>query len=243
MLRYKCCIQYDGSAYFGWQKQKKQISVQEEIENTLSQLFNKKVDIVGCGRTDTGVHANFYVLHFDLEKIYDENELLYKLNKMLTKNIAVLSMEKVDSNFHARFSAKKRTYRYFIHTFKNPFLSAYSLLFTSQLNLELMNECAEILLGTHDFTSFSKAHTDVKTNICTVFSASWKKEKDKIYFEISADRFLRNMVRAIVGTLIDVGLEKLNKEDFLQIILEKNRNKAKKSVAAHGLFLWNVEYE
>lgn len=242
-FRYALELAYRGTNYHGWQIQPNAASVQEEVERRLTQLMgNNPVSVVGCGRTDTGVHASYYVLHVDLDKCLDTNQLVYKLNKMLPDDIAVFSAQPVSSEFHARFSAVSRTYHYFVHRKKDAFLlDSYYL--AAEIDFQAMNEAADVLFGTRDFTSFSKLHTDVKTNICTVSEAKWNQfSADSWYFEITADRFLRNMVRAVVGTLLDVGFGNLNKEDLLQIIASKDRGEAKLSVPAKGLFLVDIQY-
>lgn len=244
MHRYFFEIAYNGSSFHGWQRQPNAISVQEVIEDAFSKLHSgKEVPIVGCGRTDAGVHAKKYFFHVELPEIANIEHLIFKLNRMLPKDIAVYNIYSVKADLHARFDAKKRTYRYFIHQQKNPFKDALSLYYSTELNFEAMNSAAELLLGTKDFGSFSKLHTDVKTNICTVSHASWFVLENEAYFEISADRFLRNMVRAIVGTLMDVGLGKLTNEDVLSILAAKDRQEASLSMPAHGLYLWDVEYD
>lgn len=244
MQRYAFQIQYHGGNYVGWQIQPNGISVQERIEDTLNKLYNSsEISIVGCGRTDAGVHAHDYYFHVDLEDKYDLETLHFKVNRMLPVDINVLSVQVVANDFHARFDAKERVYCYFIHTEKNPFKNEISLFQHSDLDLDKMNEACKYLLGKQDFTSFSKLHTDVKTNICTINFANWKKNsKNEIYFEISADRFLRNMVRAIVGTLLEVGTNKLEISSVKEIIEKKDRGAAKHSVPAHGLFLWSIKY-
>lgn len=241
MTQYFFEISYDGTSYFGWQIQPKQISVQETIEKALTKLNRQqKVSIVGCGRTDTGVHAKSYFFHAQFENEIDPTDWKYKLNKMLPESISVQQV--FQSELHARFDAKKRTYRYFIHQTKNPFNAAYSWYIPQNLDFEKMNEAAQLMIGNHDFTSFSKLHTDVTNNFCTVFSAHWVVNEHEIYFEISANRFLRNMVRATVGTLLEVGLSKININEFGQIIAAKDRGEAALSVPAHGLFLWDIDY-
>lgn len=242
-FRYALELAYRGTNYHGWQIQPNASSVQEEIERRLSQLMgNKRVSVVGCGRTDTGVHASYYVLHFDVDKELDTIQIVYKLNKMLPDDIAVFSAQKVSEEFHARFSATLRTYHYFIHQQKDAFLQdSYHLL--SQVDFDAMNQVASNLLGTQDFTSFSKLHTDVKTNICTVSKVQWNQlSEGSWYLEISADRFLRNMVRAVVGTLLEVGYGNLDEAGLKQIIASKDRGEAKLSVPAKGLFLVDIQY-
>lgn len=243
MPRYFVQIAYRGTAYHGWQSQPNAPSVQETIERCLSKLFgNTEIPIVGCGRTDAGVHAKSYFFHVDLPQDWDEKQLCFKLNRMLPSDISANHAYKVYDDVHARFDAVKRTYRYFIHQQKDPFQQDQSWYFPQSLNMDAMNLAAEHLLGTKDFGSFSKLHTDVKTNICTVYEAKWIQDGTQLYFEVSANRFLRNMVRAIVGTLIEVGLGKLKVEDINQIIEAKDRGEAAVSVPAHGLFLWEIVY-
>jgi len=244
MQRYFIELSYNGADFHGWQIQPNAHSVQEEIESKLSRLqSNNPVKVVGCGRTDTGVHAHHYILHVDLPKIDDTDAFVKKLNRMLPASIAISKVYPVSEDQHARFSATARTYRYFIHSKKDPFKANASWYVTQDLNIEKMNEAAQHLLGKQDFTSLSKLHTDVKTNICDVRVARWVQEDDhSIYFEIEADRFLRNMVRATVGTLVDVGLGKLQPEDIPSILAAMDRQAASTSVPAHGLFLWKIDY-
>lgn len=242
-FRYALELAYRGTNYHGWQIQPNASSVQEELEKRLSQLMgNTPVSVVGCGRTDTGVHASYYVLHADLNKEIDPAQLVYKLNKMLPDDIAVFSAQQVPEAFHARFSATSRTYHYFIHRQKDAFLLD-SCHLVQEIDFEAMNQAATRLLGKQDFTSFSKLHTDVKTNICTVYAAKWHQlTANSWYFEIRADRFLRNMVRAVVGTLLEVGYGNLEEEELTQIIALKDRGEAKLSVPAKGLFLVDIQY-
>ncbi len=242
--RYFFECSYDGSAYFGWQIQPNDISVQETIQKYLTRLnSNRPVEIVGCGRTDTGVHAHSSIFHVDLDREIDTAEWVYKLNKMLPSTISIRTAWEVTLDDHARFSAKRRTYRYYIHKEKSPFKNQFSTLFLHDLDFDRMNQAAKYLLGNHDFTSFSKANTDVKTHNCEVFSAKWiiVNEEDA-YFEYSANRFLRNMVRATVGTLFDVGMGKLSPEQFNHILQAQDRTKAGSSAPAQGLFLWEIIY-
>jgi len=244
MVRYLVEIAYDGSKFFGWQKQPNQISVQTTIETALSKLYDQNwYSITGCGRTDTGVHAKYYVFHVDLPVKWSIGEIKYKLNRILPNSISIYKVSEVSLNFHARFSAIQRTYRYFIHLEKDVFKKDFSLLVNNELDVKKMNEACQYLIGKKDFTSFSKLHTDVHTNICTVFQAQWiELEDSKLYFEITADRFLRNMVRATVGTLLDVGLSKIEPSEIENILQKKNRGEAKTSVPGHALFLWEVKY-
>lgn len=245
LKRYSLQLAYNGKNYFGWQVQPNRISVQEVIESALTKLNHReKVTVVGCGRTDTGVHAAHYVLHFDFPELQEDAvQFVYRLNKMLPPDISITNISEVSTDFHARFDAKSRTYRYFVHTQKDCFNYERSYYLNLDLAIEKMNEAAVLLLGKKDFTSFSKLHTDVKTNICDVTHAKWVKTSDTaLYFEITSDRFLRNMVRAIVGTLLDVGTGKLEPNDISRILTEKDRGSASVSAPGHALFLWNVIY-
>ena len=244
MQRYFIELSYNGSTYHGWQIQPNAHTVQAEIESKLSRLYsNEPIKVVGCGRTDTGVHAHHYILHVDLPSIVDPSQFRDKLNQMLPSSIAIESVYPVSDDQHARFSATARTYRYFIHTKKDPFKTAASWYVNQALDVQKMNEAAKFLLGKQDFTSLSKLHTDVKTNMCDVRAAEWfQADEDSLYFEITADRFLRNMVRATVGTLVDVGLGKLEPEDLPKILAAMDRQEASTSVHAHGLYLWKIEY-
>ncbi len=244
MTRYKFELSYNGKPYFGWQRQPNQISVQEEIETALYKLnHNTSIAVVGCGRTDTGVHANHYVLHVDFEDGFYHAELNFKLNRMLPESISIHKIEAVSADFHARFDAKSRTYRYFIHQIKDPFNVDFSLFHPAKLDFEAMNQAAQFLIGKQDFTSLSKLHTDVKTNICAVSCARWvNTNENQAYFEITADRFLRNMVRATVGTLLEVGTGKIQPSEVERILLQKDRQAAKMSVPGHALFLWEIVY-
>ena len=243
--RYFIRLAFNGTAYHGWQIQKNANSVQQSLTKALSLLLHEPIELTGAGRTDAGVHAWDYYAHFDLENQLDESErknLVFKLNGFLPGDIVIYDILPVKPGANARFSAKSRTYRYVISTCKNPFLSGYAYYLYGTLNVDLMNEGAGILLETKDFTSFSKVNTDTKTNICTVYYAKWDRERDELVFTVRADRFLRNMVRAIVGTLLELGRERITLDDFKQIIASKNRSDAGGSVPACGLFLANIEY-
>ncbi|MDB2656470.1 tRNA pseudouridine(38-40) synthase TruA [Crocinitomicaceae bacterium] len=244
LQRYFIELCYDGTDYFGWQKQPKDISVQEVIESQLSKLHsNQPISVVGCGRTDTGVHAHHYILHVDIPMVKDLEKFRFKLNRMLPNSIAIQDVYPVSKDWHARFSATARIYRYFAHHQKDPFQSVTSLYFPQELDIQAMNSAAELLLGTQDFTSLSKLHTDVKTNICTVTKAEWINDGKQFYFEISADRFLRNMVRATVGILLEVGVGKIKPSEVKTILEAKDRGAAATSVPPQGLFLWKIEYD
>lgn len=242
MTRYFIELQYNGQEFHGWQIQPNAVSVQENLEQTLSLLLNKKIKITGAGRTDTSVHASYFVAHFDYSSEINIEQLITKWNNFLSKNITILSFQKTNNEAHARFSATNRTYHYIISTKKQIFLQNLSYKTHYSLDVEKMNEAAKILFEYEDFTSFSKLHTDVKTNNCTIYSAEWVKKGDLLIFTIKANRFLRNMVRAVVGTLLEVGKNKISVEKFRNIIESKNRGNAGFSVPGNALFLSDIEY-
>ena len=244
MPKYFIELSYDGLNYHGWQRQPKEISIQEVIEECLTKLHsNKKIEIVGCGRTDSGVHANHFILHTYIPEVKNTSEFIFKLNCMLPDTIAISNMYPVKDEVHARFNATYRTYRYFINQQKDPFKRGNSWYLQNKLDIDKMNHAAKLLIGEQDFTSFSKINTDVKTNICKVKTAKWNLlENDSLYFEIIANRFLRNMVRAIVGTLVEVGINKKQPEEVKNILNAKDRKYASASAPAKGLFLWKIEY-
>lgn len=242
-MRFFITLSFDGTNYHGWQIQPNSDSVQQRLQEALSTLLRQPVEVVGAGRTDTGVHARMMVAHFDWEELIDGKQLAYKLNKFLPQDIAVQEVRLVDEEKHARFSATSRTYHYFIHMRKDPFLQAYSWQVPFKLDFEKMNEAAKVLLEYKDFTSFSKVNTDTKTNLCDVKEAFWEEiAPDRWRFTITANRFLRNMVRAIVGTLVEVGRGRLRLEDVRRIIEAKDRCSAGESVPAKGLFLVDIKY-
>ncbi len=245
-MRYFITLCYDGTRFHGWQIQPNGISVQETLQSALSTLLRKQIEVVGAGRTDAGVHARKMVAHFDLDvfpKNFSLKDLVYKLNKLLPPDIAVQDVEEVPDDMHARFSATSRTYHYFINLHKSPFLKAYSWYVYGQLDFVKMNEAAKILLDYTDFTSFSKVNTDTKTNDCTVTQAVWEETSPGEWrFTISANRFLRNMVRAVVGTLVEVGRGKMTLEQFRKVIEDKNRCSAGESVPGNALFLVDIQY-
>ena len=240
-MRYFIELSFFGKNYHGWQSQPKAISVQEILEQGLSTILRTPISVVGAGRTDSGVHASQMFAHFDVTKPLPTN-FVHRLNAFLPKDIAVHNIYEMKPDAHTRFDALKRTYQYHISTQKDVFAYDYAMFFTHTLNIAIMNEAAQILLDYSDFQCFSKTHTDVKTFICKIYKAHWEKIDKQLVFTITADRFLRNMVRAIVGTLIDVGLQKLSLTDFEDIILSKNRSRAGASVPACGLFLTHIEY-
>jgi len=242
-LRYFIKLAYKGTKYHGWQCQPDADSVQETLNKALTMLLKTPIDIVGAGRTDTGVHAQQMYAHFDFENDIDALQMVHKLNSFLPKDIVIFEILKVNNEAHARFDATKRTYEYHIHTMKDAFENEGSYQFGQPLNLNLMNQACEILFQHTDFECFSKTNTDVRTFNCVIFEAHWKQIGTKIVFTITADRFLRNMVRAIVGTMINIGTEKINLADFEKILESKDRSKAGFSVPAHGLYLTKIEYK
>lgn len=241
-MRYFIEFAYNGTHYHGWQYQPNAISVQETLNKVFSTLLQEDIEIVGAGRTDTGVHASQMYGHFDTKKDIDKAKLIYKANSFLPKDIAIFDIIAVHDDAHARFDATSRTYHYHIATKKDIFGNEISWFNQLPLDLEAMNEAAKILPDFTDFQCFSKSNTDVFTYNCKITEAYWRKENNKLIFTITADRFLRNMVRAIVGTLVNIGLHKITKEDFIQIIESKDRKKAGFSVPAQGLFLTNIKY-
>jgi tRNA pseudouridine38-40 synthase len=245
-MRYFLFLAYDGSAYHGWQFQPNAVSVQETIQKSLSLLLQRETPIVGAGRTDTGVHARHMAAHFDTDTTLDGNQLknlTHRLNLVLPPDIAIHCIRPVTPEAHARFSALSRTYKYYVHTAKDPFVRTYSDREYWHLDLDLMNEAAARLFDFSDFTSFAKLHTDTKTNICRIMQARWEETSPGEYvFTIQADRFLRNMVRAIVGTMFMVGRGKLSVPEFCATIQRHDRCAAGDSAPACALFLENVEY-
>jgi tRNA pseudouridine38-40 synthase len=243
MHRYFVQISFKGTQYHGWQIQPNAVSVQETVEKALSTILREEISVVGAGRTDTGVHASFYVLHFDTsEEIWDNQKLVFRLNRFLPPDIAIQKIWSVSKDAHARFSAISRTYHYYITTEKKPFQTETAFYYHGKPDVVKMNEAAKLLFEYDDFTSFSRLHTDVKTNLCKIYQSEWVTEGEMLVFKIKADRFLRNMVRAIVGTLLEVGKGKLTLEGFRKIMEKKDRGAASTSAPAQGLFLVDVEY-
>lgn len=241
-MRYFIQFSYFGKSYHGWQNQPNAITVQEVLEGALSTLLRQKMEVVGAGRTDTGVHAKQMFAHFDFDDELDKNELVFRLNSFLPEDIAVQHIFKMVPDAHARFHAVERSYEYWVVMEKSPFYSDFAHYVHQPLNLEAMNQAASLLLEHNDFECFSKSNTDVNTYNCDVRKAIWEVRDDKWVFTISADRFLRNMVRAVVGTLLDVGMGKMEPEDIHTIIGSKDRGKAGVSVPAKGLYLTQVIY-
>jgi len=242
-MRYFIKLSYKGTNYHGWQYQPNAISIQEELEKVFSLLLRQEIKITGAGRTDAGVHAINYIAHFDVnEEVANVNKFIYKANSFLNEDIVIHDIFKVNEDAHARFSPISRTYEYRIHTEKNPFLKDTSYYVRIKLDFEKMNEAAKLLFDFEDFTSFSKLHTDTKTNNCKIMHAKWSRREEQMIFTIKADRFLRNMVRAITGTLLEVGKGKMSIKEFKEVIESKDRGMAGVSVSAHALFLKEIKY-
>lgn len=241
-MRYFIEIAYNGKNYFGWQRQPEQISVQQVLEETLSTFLRREIKIMGAGRTDTGVHAKQLFGHFDYDGIVNKEEFLFRINSFLPKDISIKNIFGVREDAHARFDAVEREYEYIISLGKDPFLEEFAYQINHKPNVDLMNKAAEILLSHKDFQCFSRSNTDVKTYNCTIVKAFWEAKNNRLIFTIAADRFLRNMVRAIVGTLLDVGFEKISLREFQKILDSKSREEAGASAPAQGLYLTKVVY-
>lgn len=246
MHRYFLHLAYDGAAYCGWQRQLNSISIQQCIEEALETILHEKISIVGAGRTDTGVHSLSYYAHFDIPQSLSKDRITkipYMLNGILRNDIVIYRVFEVPDYFHARFSAENRAYKYYVHLERSPFKHKYSCFFPNKLDFTLINEACEILKSTKDFTSFSKLHTQTTTNLCNLMEAKVVFDSPtSFYFYFKANRFLRNMVRAMVGTLLEVGSGKYSLEQFSQIVDSQDRGQAGRSVAANALFLTDVAY-
>ncbi|MBF1595562.1 MAG: tRNA pseudouridine(38-40) synthase TruA [Prevotella sp.] len=253
MQRYFITLSYDGTAYHGWQIQPNGISVQEVLEHALSTILRESIAITGAGRTDAGVHGRMMVAHFDTELSFDCAQLVYKVNRLLPRDVSVSRIEPVSEDLHARFSATSRTYHYYVHTGKQPFSRKYSCALRYTLDFDKMNEAAAYLIGEKDFKCFCKAGADVKTTICNLTEARWIPINEEFAlttdntvtnwcFVITANRFLRNMVRAVVGTLVEVGRGRLSLDDFKKIVDGGTRSDAGESMPGNALFLWEVKY-
>lgn len=243
-MRYFLELRYNGGAYFGWQRQPDMPTVQQTLEGGLATLLREQVCLTGAGRTDTGVNASYYVAHFDcMQPVADPQQMLYKLNFLLPEDIAVHSLTPVADDAHARFHAREREYRYYIERQKNPFTRHTTWQYYVPLDVEQMNEAAAILLQYDDFTSFAKLNSNNKTNICRVMDAKWtENDCGVLCFTIRADRFLRNMVRSIVGTLVDVGRGRYTPQQFGEIIESRDLARSSGGAPAQGLFLSDVVY-
>jgi tRNA pseudouridine38-40 synthase len=241
-MRYFFEITYNGTHYHGWQNQANAVGVQEIVEGALSKIFRTKIEIVGSGRTDTGVHCIQQFFHADIEKEFDEKTWLVKINSLLPKDIAIRSIKPVRENAHARYDAFERSYQYKITRVKDPLLVGYAYYFFKEVNVANLNRAAALLVGEQDFECFSKVKTDVNHFICNLKAARWNQKGDLLVFSITANRFLRGMVRAIVGTLLDVGTEKITLQEFEAILKSKDRKKAGMNVPPEGLYLTSVKY-
>lgn len=241
-MRYFIELSYNGKAYHGWQNQPNAITVQEVLEKALSTILKSEISIVGAGRTDAGVHASQMFAHFDYDENFEAKDLVYKLNSFLPKDVAIQQIFKVKPEAHARFDAVSRTYHYKVSTSKNVFDYDFAYEVQLPLNVDAMNKACKILFEYRDFQCFSKSNTDVKTYNCDIKEAYWTSNNNQLIFTITADRFLRNMVRAIVGTMVNIGLGKLKSEDLHAIIKSKDRGEAGFSVPAHGLYLTEIVY-
>lgn len=240
-MRYFIDISYDGSNYHGWQIQPNADTVQHQINLAFSTILNEEINVLGAGRTDTGVHAKKMIAHFDTNQTIDFEKFKYRINGFLKNDISLNDIYKVKDDAHARFSAISRTYEYRVSRTKNPFsVNSYFLL--RDLDFQSMKKACKFLHGSHDYTSFAKLHSENYTNNCEVYIANWKEDENLLIFTIKANRFLRNMVRAIVGTLIEIGEGKISFSDIETILMSKDRAKAGYSVPANGLSLIDIEY-
>jgi len=242
LQRYFIELSYDGTNYHGWQVQPNAVTVQEVLDRALSTVLRRPIETVGCGRTDTGVHATEFFAHYEVESSMTIDKVVHSLNGILPPDIAIKNIFPVDDEMHARFSATLRSYQYHIHFNKDPFKHGYSWLLRDEPDIDLMNQAAQIIMQYTDFSCFSKSNTQVKTNNCKISRAEWVRTDDGMVFHISADRFLRNMVRAIVGTLLMVGRKEITPEGVREIINSKDRSNAGISVPACGLYLTEVKY-
>lgn len=241
-MRFFIELSYNGKAYHGWQIQPNAITVQEVLENALSLLIDEEISIVGAGRTDTGVHAEQMFAHFDTNQKLDCSQLTYKLNAFLPNDIAIKSVMQVHSEAHARFDALSRTYIYKISVNKDPFLTESAYYFKNELDIECMNLASNLLFKYKNFKCFSRSNTDVKTYNCIIMKAEWQMHNGQLIFTIQADRFLRNMVRALVGTMLDIGTGKMSLAQFDAVLNSEDRTKAGSSAPAHALYLQAVTY-
>jgi len=242
MFNYKLTLQYDGTKYAGWQIQENALSIQEVIKSSIQQILQEEVNLIGAGRTDAGVHALGQVANFTLDKELDLFRFKYSINSVLPDNISITNIESVNEKFHSRFSAKKRSYIYLISIQKSPFFDRYSYNYYSELNQQKLNEISSVMIGSKDFTSFSKLNPEVQNKNCEVFEARWRKEKNLFIFYIEANRFLYGMVRAIVGTLLKAYSSESAIEYLENVFAERNRDAAADSVPAKGLFLYKIKY-
>lgn len=242
MFNHKLTIQYDGTNYAGWQIQENAPSIQAVISNSIKQILQEDINLLGAGRTDAGVHALGQVANFTVSQKLDLFKFKYSLNSVLPKDISIANIETVEENFHSRFSAKRRSYIYLISSQKSPFFERYSYTYFSELNPEKLNELSSTLIGIKDFTSFSKINTEVQNKICEIFEARWRRQKNLLIFYIEANRFLYGMVRAIVGSLIKAYSSEDGDSYLKNIFIQNDRSAAADAVPAKGLFLYKVKY-
>jgi tRNA pseudouridine38-40 synthase len=242
MFNYKLTLQYDGTKYAGWQIQENALSIQEVIKSSIQQILQEEVNLIGAGRTDAGVHALGQVANFTLDKELDLFRFKYSINSVLPDDISITNIESVDEKFHSRFSAKKRSYIYLISNQKSPFFDRYSYNYYSELNQQKLNEISSVMIGSKDFTSFSKLNPEVQNKNCEVFEARWHKQKNLFIFYIEANRFLYGMVRAIVGTLLKAYSSESAIEYLENVFAKKNRDAAADAVPSKGLFLYKIKY-
>jgi len=244
--RYFLHLAYNGKNYHGWQFQlNTPLTIQQILQERLSLLLHEKITLIGCGRTDTGVHAKEYYAHFDSAKediISNKQQWLFKMNHCVPKDIAIINILSVQNNANARFSATARTYKYYIHQIPNPFTNDFSAYIYGDIDVDLMNQATEIVKCTKDFTSFTKVNNSHANHICEIMDCNWVQENRNIIFTVKANRFLRNMVRCLVGTMLDVGTKKITLQDFEEIILSQDRSKAGKSIVGKGLHLEMIDY-
>lgn len=241
-MRYFLDLSYKGTNFHGWQIQPNGNTVQAELENAISTILKTEITVVGSGRTDTGVHATQQIAHFDCDTEVDTADLCYKLNSFLPNDISIRSIKEVNETAHARFDATKRTYHYHIHTHKDPFKLQTSYRFSQALDLDVIRKGCEIIRGWENFECFSKVHTEVNNFNCEIFGIDWRKKSDEYLFLVEANRFLRGMIRAMVGTLLDVGTHKTSLEGLKEILSSNDRSKAGRAVPPQGLFLQKIEY-
>ncbi len=242
LMRYFLFLSYKGTNYHGWQIQKNAVGIQEVVNNGLETILKRPIPTIGSGRTDAGVHANEQVLHFDFDEHLEKGDFAYKLNSLLPRDIAIKTLCEVRSDGHARFSAIERQYVYHITQCKNPFLQDMAYYYRKDIDIALMNGLKDFIVECKDFQSFSRVKTDVNNFICDVRDIEWTTDKNDVYFKVKANRFLRGMARAMVGTMLDVGTGVYSKQNFVDIVLSKDRRKAGSSAPPHGLYLNAITY-
>ena len=242
MSNYKLTIQYDGTNYAGWQIQENALTVQQKITDVIRILLKEEINLIGSGRTDSGVHAFGQVANFRSKSDIDIYRFKHSINSILPHDISILDISRVDDNFHSRFDAKKRTYFYLLSLKKSPFYKEFSWFYHDEINILKLNDLSGVLTGEHDFTSFSKKNTEIENKTCIIYSIRWRKSGDLVFFLIEANRYLHGMVRTIVGTLLKLVKEENCKDKILEIIELKNREAAGEAAPAQGLFLYKVKY-